>query len=214
MNQDNDLQLLRCRLERLERTHRRYRRIGGALLLIATLPLAAFALQQDPEQPAKGGDTLQVHKLEITDDQGAVVAHFGINEDGRPELLLRDPQKRKRLLLQITKKYEEPALFIRDDEEMNRLTLIVDAAGNPHVVLGEKGQKPRAQLTVSERGAPSLSFRHRDGGLYAGIGLHADGKPWIIPEAGGGEKLPDPTPLPAETGEAKPADAGKGKGDK
>lgn len=214
MNQDTDSELLRCRLERLERAHRRYRRIGGALLLVATLPLAAFVLRQDPKPAAPGSDTLQVHKLEITDEKGDVVAHFGMNEEGRPELLLRDPQKRKRVLLQIAKKYEEPALFIRDEEEMNRLTLIVDAAGNPHVVLSEKGQKPRAQLTVSERGAPSLSFRHRDGGLYGGIGLHADGKPWIIPEAGAGEKLPEPVPLPVESGDSKAGDAGKGKGDK
>jgi hypothetical protein len=207
MNRDTELALLHDRLLSLENAQRRWRRLATALLALAALPLAAFALRQDPAQPA--GKALQAAKLELVNAKGEVLAHFAINEHGLPELVLKDTKGRKRLLAMLDRRYEEPALFLRDEEEINRLSVIVDVAGNPFVVLGEKGGKPRAQLSVSERGAPSLSFRHRDGNLNAGLGLDADGKAWTILEGKSSGDLPPPVPLPAVPVEGKGKDGGK-----
>jgi hypothetical protein len=81
----------------------------------------------------------------------------------------------------------DPVVLVVDEEQQNRVALAYD--GNPHVMLSQKGGKPAVHLAVNPQGAGSLLFTHTDGNHNAGIGIHADGRAWLIQhDPTGGDK--------------------------
>lgn len=124
-------------------------------------------------------DVVTAKAFRLVGEKDAVLGRFEIDRHGGPEFELRDRAGKTRIRLRIDRG-AEPIISVHDDKGTPRATVAVDGAGNPHVILNDKGRKPRWHAAVSPRGAPSLVFIHLDGRMPAGIGIHADGKPWIL----------------------------------
>ena len=166
--------------ERVRLLERRSLRQSRALLATtcAAVAILLAAAKDAPRDPA-GPDLVTAKAFQLVGGKDTVLGHFAIDRHGHPELELRDRAGKPRIRLRIDRG-REPIVSVHDDKGTPRATLAVDEVGNPHVILSDKGRKPRWHAAVSPRGAPSLVFVHVDGRMPAGIGIHADGKPWIL----------------------------------
>jgi hypothetical protein len=176
-----NLQTVLQRLECLERANRRWRTIGTMLVAVALCSSLIAWMAQDP-QPGAKKPRLEADCFALVDDQGKTRAEFKLQADGSPGLFLHNSEGKTRIKVAINKD-QESLLILADHEGNTRLGMASDSSGVPHLILSDKFQKPRAHMAVSQRGAPGLLFIHEDGEMPAGIGIHADGKPWLRPEA-------------------------------
>ena len=167
-----------ARVRALEATLRRQRcaAIGAAVVFGATL-LLAFRAQDRAESVAE----LRARQFVLTDLKGAERATLSTDKNGAPRFVLRDEAGKKRI--EIGVRNGDPIVVVCDGAEHHRVGIGVDGGDNPHLILNDSGQKPRLQLTVNGLGAPAILMTHEDGTHPAGLGIHADGKPWLRPAA-------------------------------
>ncbi len=152
----------------------------GAVCMVAALLVAA--------RPAQA-DAVTATAFRLVDDKGNLRGSFLLEDNERPSLAILDSEGRKRW--QVLLKDEEVFTYLRDREGHGRITHAVDRANHPHILVHDKGNKPRIHMAVADSGAPSLIFIHQDGTMPAGVGVHADGRGWLLPErdkAGGEAK--------------------------
>lgn len=169
---------LLLRIEQLELSNRRLRRIGSVSLLAAlALPGLAFVARaaQDPTRP--GPETIRVRAVEVVDASGKVRARLGLDQDNAPELRLLDGQEKVRLRAGIHMD-REPILALIDQEDQNRITMVYDGA-NPHFVMSRPGGKPWIHMTAAAVGDAALMFTHIDGHHNSAIGIRANGDGYL-----------------------------------
>ncbi|MGE0145601.1 MAG: hypothetical protein AB7T19_20115 [Planctomycetota bacterium] len=80
------------------------------------------------------------------------------------------------------------------------MSLAVDAAGLPQVLLLDEEQRPRYQLTMNDKGAPGMMFLGADHAICSGQGTDADGEPWRIDRPLCAPLEPRPATKPEPTG--------------
>lgn len=143
------------RLDRLEREHRRWKRVGS-LFLVA---LAAVVLMG---QASPAGRVVEAERFVLRDGSGKVRATLATLDDNRVALFLYDQDERPRA-----------GLGLRADGGVG-LTLY-DRAGRPRTALSpladggvglhlydQRGER-RAGLALKPDGTPSLEFLDEDG---------------------------------------------------
>jgi hypothetical protein len=162
------------RLEQLERSHQRARRIAALAVITAfALPAAAFMTQAPQDQTAKPAlQAVRGTAFEVVDSAGKVRARLGLDKDGAPELRLFDAKEKVRVRAGIHKD-TDPILALVDDDDKNRIAMVYD--GNPHFVLSRPGGKPVIHMTAASQGDACLLFTHLDGHHNSVIGLKANG---------------------------------------
>lgn len=165
---------LASRVHVLERSLRRARiagALGGAALLAAVLVAAGFGPTREP---------VTATEFRLVDEAGTLRGSFALDDGTHPTLSILDDKGRKRW--QVLLKDEEVYTYMRDSEGHGRITHAIDRANHPHFLMHDKGNKPRIHAAVADSGAPSLLFIHLDGTMPAGMGVHADGRAWSLPE--------------------------------
>lgn len=173
-----ELSLLTERLAELERRCARARRLAaGSLLVALALPTLAFLPQSAQSTPRN--DVIQAHGYEVVNADGKVRARLALDASGSPELRMFDSRDRARIRVGIHKD-SEPLITLIDEQDKNRLSMVY--SGDPHFVLSQPGGKPTVHMTTASTGAASLLFTHVDGHHNAGIGIHADGRGFLIQE--------------------------------
>lgn len=191
MKCDTDLAHRVCALERSLRRARLACLAGGASLLAVALIAA---------RPHPGADPVTASEFRLVDAKGDLRGTFALEGGEHPTLAILDPEGRKRW--QVLLKDNEVYSYMRDGEGHGRITHAIDRANHPHFLVHDKGNKPRIHMAVADSGAPSLIFIHQDGTMPSGLGVHADGRPWVLPE----RALPEPA------GKAEPTEpSGTGK---
>jgi len=168
-----DFASLRVRIEALERQNRRLAsRIASVLGLLSVSVFLACAVQSERSSVSKAS------AFQLVDEDGKVRGEWKLTDEGDPSFTLLDDEKRKRYEI-LLKRDEAVFVRMRDRNDLTRITQIVDETNHPHILLTDVSQKLRLQMAVAGSGAPSLVFFHADGQAPAGIGIHADGRPWL-----------------------------------
>lgn len=171
-----EISQLTARLAELEQRCARARRLAAASLIAAlALPTLAFL----PQDAARKPEIVQAHGYEVVNTDGKVRARLALDTTGSAELRLFDSRDKARVRIGIHKD-TEPIINLIDEQNHNRLSLVL--SGDPHFVLSRPGGKPIVHMTTATTGAASLLFTHIDGHYNAGIGIHADGKGFLIQE--------------------------------
>jgi len=174
MQLDSDLAL---RVRALERSLRRAR--AGLLAVGAGL----LALTLAAAHPRRRAEPLTATEFRLVDEKGELRGSFGLEGGQHPTLVLLDAEGRKRW--QALLKDDEVYTYLRDANGHGRITHAVDKGTHPHFLMHDKGNKPRLHAAIADSGAPSLVFIHVDGTMPAGLGVHADGRPWALPAPAG-----------------------------
>lgn len=160
----------------LETSARRQRRVAiGATVVLGGALLLSFRAQDRAEPAAES----RARHFVLVDAKGNERATLSTDKNGAPRFVLRDEAGKKRI--EIGVRNGEPIVVACDGQERHRIGIAVDGGDNPHLVLNDSGQKPRLQLAVNAFGAPALLMTHEDGTHPAGLGIHADGRPWLRP---------------------------------
>ena len=122
---------------------------------------------------------LRARSFVLVNPKGNERATLSTDKNGAPRFVLRDEADKKRI--EIGVRNGEPILVACDATEHHRIGIGVDGGDNPHLILNDPNQKPRLQLSVNAFGAPAILMTHEDGTHPAGLGIHADGRPWLRP---------------------------------
>ena len=115
----------------------------------------------------------------LVDAKGGERATLRLAKDDSPRLCFLDGNGKTRI--EIGLKGTEPVVILKDGNEQHRAGIAIDTSNQPHLILSDEKQKPRLHLSVSKEGAPALLMIHADGNQAAGLGIHADGRPWLRP---------------------------------
>ena len=146
-----DLQL---RIERLERSNRRLKRVAAAVLLAAG---AAVAMgQASPEKPK----TLSAASFVVVDDEGRQRAVLGM-EDGAPVFVFSNSAGREVVRLEVPTVGERAAMYLIDPVERSRLELAMTMNG-PVIHLTDAAG-PRVRLATNELNAPLAAVYDAEG---------------------------------------------------
>lgn len=134
------------RLERLERSNRRWRRAGAGTLL-AGLALLAGAWRHAPS-PA---DTLEASRFVLVDGEGGQAGVLGLDDQGRPSLLLRKDGATAFLTL------SGPGLLLRGDDGKRQAFLGFDTRGAAKLDLTSARMLDGVRLSVAPDGTAAMS---------------------------------------------------------
>lgn len=168
---------LAARLTRLEAAKRRSDRIAAfAAAGLLLVPLLAFHTQ-DQGKPAPG--KLSATSLAIVDSRGEERLVLGLDEKNQPRIEMRDAAQKPRFVTQM--RNDEVLMMLKDGAGETRLGLAVDSGKHPHVTMTDGEKRLRLHATINHEGAPSVLLRRADGSIGAGLGVHADGRPWQVP---------------------------------
>lgn len=146
-------QVLTCRVERLERESRWWKRLASvmlAMLGIIVLLGAAAGKKANSATELRGQRIVLVDKAE----QGR--AELTMLPDNQPGLMLMDDAGKPRLMLALSK-YGEPMLSFADAGGTRRIILSLDLYGTLLRFTDDAGN-PRAALVVPSDGEPELEL--------------------------------------------------------
>jgi hypothetical protein len=137
------------RIERIERQNRNLRRCltGLAALLVgAAVALPTYqALSQ-----GRGRAVVEADRFVLRNNDGKLVAAFGVNNYGTANLVLLDKQEHARATIGVNNN-GDPAIVLASPGGQQRLTLIHTADG-PGLVMMDKNDKPRLLVSVEADG--------------------------------------------------------------
>jgi hypothetical protein len=126
-------------------------------------------------QPAQQGQEkiIRTERLELVDQRGQVVGHFGLRSDGTPNLSLYDKQGAVALSCGVNPD-GNPLLLVQGPGG-SKLLLGVGADGDPTLSLQDKKDHPRIALRLAADGSPMLAFLDEHGRIRSIFRLGADG---------------------------------------
>jgi len=187
------LEVLSARLDRLERENRRMRRAGGVLLAgLAALVLTGQAL------PAGAPRVVEAELFVLRDSGGSTRAVLHTQADGSPSLDFRDAAGRPRASLGVqgdaahfgltgtsgkggtflrTQANGRPSLILADANGTRRATLFLSDDGSATLAFSDRQRASRVVLNALENGPLGLWLYDADGRLRTLLDLEPDGSP-------------------------------------
>jgi hypothetical protein len=142
--EDVDLNLLRQRLELLEKRTRFWKR---SVLICALLASTAGIMAANEEAPTP--NVVAAHAFELKDQSGKVRAAMFLNDVNQPALCLYDDRGKERLNLRIV---DGPELWMFDETGKSRVS-IRGTNQEPELVMFHKGTNlVMARVTATENG--------------------------------------------------------------
>jgi hypothetical protein len=157
MMDEPNLAALTQRVERLERTTQRWKRLTSfTLVLLGIIVLLGATTSQKPKIPSE----LRAQRFVLVDKARRARAEFAVVSDNQPGLVLSDNAGRPRLTLSLTQ-YGEPTLSFADAGGTRRIVLGLDLYGTLLRFTDDSGNL-RAALVVPSTGEPELELVGKD----------------------------------------------------
>jgi hypothetical protein len=146
---------LSARLEKVERTNRRWR-AGGIVALVLVAAGAAMGQAASPEKVIRAG------RFEALDGEGRPRAVLGSGADGSPALRLLDRDGKVHGSMEV---FPDGYSALRLLDGNGRIRGSIDAFqdGSPALRLLDRDEKIRASIDVFKDGSPELRLLDRDG---------------------------------------------------
>ena len=170
----DELAILKDRLDRLERGHRRLRRFGLLVFLGAGL---LFVMGQT--SPGIVPEVIEAKRFVVKDASGRNLAALGTDRDGAPLLVLTNLDGGLGATLEVTAA-RRPALTLYDRNGNSRATMSVDAEGSPSLSLSDKTGTPRLGLAVATQGSGGLVLYGDRNTARASLGLGTSWSPYLV----------------------------------
>ncbi len=190
---ERGLKILSDRLARVEREHRRLRRLGAA----AVVGLAAVVLlgQAAPDTVAQ---TIEAQQFVLRDPSGRIRAVLHVRADGLPQLDFRDAAGTLRVSLGVfgemaalrltdakgkggailrTHQDNRPGLTFMDGTDTRRMTLFLSHNGSSTLAFSDSRRASRLVLNSIENGPMGLFFYDAGGRLRSLLDVEPDGSP-------------------------------------
>lgn len=177
MDATSDIGLLTQRIDKLQRAVTALSCVAVAALILASLSYflrpgnAEFARRTDTSQTisarkiaiyndagklvASLGASDLTPDLALTDERGQPVALLSVGNDRRPTLIMLDPEKKTRAVLDF-KSNGAPSLTFSDAPNISRLRLTND--GNPTITLADPKGVTRWSVSVDQSGGHVRMF--------------------------------------------------------
>lgn len=145
------------RLERLERTNRRWQHGMGLVAVCFGLVVLLGAV---PSKKAQVPEEVRAKRFVLVDNTDKAWAELATISENQPQLVLSDEAGRPRLTLSLSP-YGEPVLSFADAAGKRRIALRLDLYGILLRFSDDAGNL-RAALTVPAEGEPELELLGRD----------------------------------------------------
>jgi len=161
---------------------------GGALssLFLTGAPAWAGEIRPTPtvdrmlprgadSQPVQQGQEklIRTERLELVDQRGQVVGHFGLRSDGTPNLSLYDKQGAVALSCGVNPD-GNPLLLVQGPGG-SKLIFGVGTDGDPTLSFQDKKDHPRIALKLAADGSPMLAYLDEQGRIRSILRLGPDG---------------------------------------
>lgn len=170
------------RLERLERSNRRWRRLVAGLLMAGAS--AAIVGARQAEKPG----VVEAERFVLKGRDGKTRATLREMPDGRAVLAFFDRQGANRLLVG-TNVHNEPVVGLLGHDGQDRLVLVLDPEGIAKLNLRDDGARPRIVLGVRPGGEAVQTFFGHDGHGQLELAISRDGAPQVKIQSPGGRTL-------------------------
>ena len=170
----DELELLKRRIDCLERGNRRLRRFGlFAFLGVGLL----FVMGQT--SPSVVPDVIEARRFVVKDASGRNLAALGTDRDGAPLLVLTNVDGGLGATLEVTAA-RRPALTLYDRAGNSRAIMSVDSEGSPGLSLHDKTGTPRVGLAVATQGSGGLVLYGDKNTARASLGLGTSWSPYLV----------------------------------
>lgn len=167
----DDTRDLRLKLENLERSCRRWKRLGvGMVAGVGVLVLAGASQSRYP--------TIEAKEFVLRDPSGLMRAALAIRPDGTPGLGLFDHQNRVRLSLDLHPD-DSPSVSLHDAAGAARGTIALRLDGTPGLALADELGRLRVSLEVGADGTSGVNVFDPSGTLRAAVAIRPDGTPGV-----------------------------------
>jgi hypothetical protein len=169
-----ELELLKRRIDCLERGNRRLRRCGlFAFLGVGLL----FVMGQT--SPGVVPEVIEAKRFVVKDASGRNLAALGTDRDGAPLLVLTNLDGGLGATLEVTAA-RRPALTLYDRAGNSRALMSVDSEGSPSLSLNDKTGTPRVGLAVATQGSGGLVLYGDKNTARASLGLGTSWSPYLV----------------------------------
>lgn len=170
------------RVERLDQSCRRWRRLVVALLMALALAGLAGARRGNQQR------VIEAERFVLRGRDGKVRATLRELADGRAVLAFSDRQGTGRLLVG-TNDHDEPSISLLGNDGQDRLVLVIDPEDTANVALRDAGARPRIILGVRPAGEAVQTFFGHDGRGQLELAISRDGTPRLRIQNQGGRVL-------------------------
>ena len=168
-----ELELLKRRIDCLERGNRRLRRFGlFAFLGVGLVFLMGQAGSNIPE-------VIEAKRFVVKDANGRNLAALGTDRDGAPLLVLTNLDGGLGATLEVTAA-RRPTLTLYDRAGNSRAIMSVDSEGSPGLSLNDKTGTPRLGLAVATQGSGGLVLYGDKNTARASLGLGTSWSPYLV----------------------------------
>jgi hypothetical protein len=170
----DELELLKRRIDCLERGNRRSRRFGlFAFLGIGLL----FVMGQTSTGVVP--EVIEARRFVVKDGRGKNLAALGTDSDGAPLLVLTNLDGGLGATFGVTAA-RRPTLTLYDRAGNSRAIMSVDSEGSPSFSLNDRAGTPRVGLAVATQGSGGLVLYGDKNTARASLGLGTSWSPYLV----------------------------------
>ena len=174
ISSEDELTILRDRVDRLERGNRRLRRFG----LFAFLGVG-FLVVMGQTSSGIVPEVIEAKRFVVKDAGGRNLAALGTDRDGAPLLVLTNLDGGLGATLEVTAA-RRPTLTLYDRDSHSRAIMSVDSEGSPSLSLNDKTGTPRVCLAVATQGSGGLVLYGDKNTARASLGLGTSWSPYLV----------------------------------
>jgi len=170
----DELEILKRRIDCLERGNRRMRRFG----LFAFLGVGILFIMGQTS-PSIVPEVIEAKRFVVKDASGRNLAALGTDRDGAPLLVLTNLDGGLGATLEVTAA-RRPTLTLYDRAGNSRAIMSVDSEGSPSLSLNDKTGTPRVGLAVATQGSGGLVLYGDKNTARASLGLGTTWSPYLV----------------------------------